>query len=214
MTYSYCLLNAFFYQVLSPKEKAKGKDLSDNFPPAWSTAKLRLEGPCLSEERPPSPLPESTYKPHQRQVSPCCRSGVFIGHLVPTVPTSSPRLPLKVWDRNWSWKSCLVYMKGKGTMLLSPAIVSNAFSKGQIVLVIKKEVFIKIVMQLPRGWLCRHGSWMSGESTRAQWVPPFPWFTYVFIHAFVSLTFFFFFFTHIHSITPPFICLIHSVRTC
>ena len=65
-------------------------------------------------------------------------------------------------------------MKVKGTMLLSPVISFKCLSKGQIVLVIKKEVFIKIVMQLPRGWLCRHGSWMSGESTRAQWVPPFP----------------------------------------
>lgn len=85
-------------------------------------------------------------------------------------------------------------MKVKGTMLLSPVISFKCLSKGQIVLVIKKEVFIKIVMQLPRGWLCRHGSWMSGESTRAQWVPPFPdSLMYSFM---LSFTDFFFFFTH------------------
>lgn len=42
-------------------------------------------------------------------------------------------------------------MKVKGTMLLSPVISFKCLSKGQIVLVIKKKVFIKIVMQLPRG---------------------------------------------------------------
>lgn len=101
-------------------------------------------------------------------------------------------------------------MKVKGTMLLSPVISFKCLSKGQIVLVIKKEVFIKIVMQLPRGWLCRHGSWMSGESTRAQWVPPFPdSLMYSFMLSFTD----FFFFFHTHPFNHSSIYLFDSFST-
>ena len=97
-------------------------------------------------------------------------------------------------------------MKVKGTMLLSPVISFKCLSKGQIVLVIKKEVFIKIVMQLPRGWFWRHGSWMSGESTRAQWVPPFPdSLMYSFM---LSFTDFFFSHTYIQSVLHLFVSFI------
>lgn len=57
-----------FIKYCHPKRKAKGKDLDDNFPPAWSTEKLRLGRDHAYQRRgPPSPFPESTYKPRQRQ---------------------------------------------------------------------------------------------------------------------------------------------------
>lgn len=96
-------------------------------------------------------------------------------------------------------------MKVKGTMLLSPVIGFKCLSKGQIVLVIKKEVFIKTVMQLPRGWFCRHGSWMSGESSRAQWVPPFPdSLMYSFMLSFTD------FFFHTHPFSHSSVYLFYS----
>lgn len=142
-----------FIKYCHPKRKAKGKDLGDNFPPAWSTAKLRLGRDHAYQRRgPPSPLPESTYKPHQRQAQSLLQDPVSSSDtLVLNSPDFKSQVALEGLRQKLILKSCLVYMKVKGTMLLSPVISFKCLSKGQIVLVIKKEVFIKIVMQLPRG---------------------------------------------------------------
>ena len=57
-----------FIKYCHPKQKAKEEDLGDNFPPAWRAENLRFERDHACQRRgPPSPFPESTYKPHQRQ---------------------------------------------------------------------------------------------------------------------------------------------------
>lgn len=92
-------------------------------------------------------------------------------------------------------------MKVKGTMLLSPVISFKCLSKGQIVLVIKKEVFIKTVMQLPRGWSCRQWLLDVWRILEGSMGPSVSWFTYAFIH---------WLFFHTHPFNHSSICLFYS----